>query len=70
MSGMPEWVSIWAFMRLKLGDFRALPMQETGEEVISQAEYEQIRARWASAGSPQYDHDGLANAMRAEQKER
>lgn len=58
-SGMPEWVHVWAFMRVTLKDFRRLPQQDLGE--MTNSEYEQVRERWLAAGSPKYTKGVLAS---------
>lgn len=65
--GMPEWVQIWAFMRLRLNDYRQLPMQG-GDNMISDAEYDQIKSQWVAAGSPKFSTTLLEDAFQAERQ--
>lgn len=62
----PEWINIWAWMRLTLGDFRALPQQAAvADQVLSAEEYDELRSRWVAAGEPRMSSDDLVAAMQA-----
>lgn len=54
MPDMPEWVSVWAWLRfVRTPAVREpLPQQDFDPEAMTLARYDELRGEWLSAGAP------------------